>query len=87
MKSKHTHKYFRSKLMNQEIWACALDCNHYMPNHMIHLMAGKSSICWECNDEFTLDALNMRKDKPVCASCDSSAITLSDVIERTISAK
>ena len=70
MPKKHVHKYHRLLVNNQFVWACAFpDCTHFMPKHFENLIPGKFSICWNCEETFRLDTVNMRSDKPQCPDC------------------
>lgn len=40
-----------------------------MPAHMSNMVPGKASICWSCNEEFILDPVNMKMEKPICSEC------------------
>lgn len=63
----HIHKYYR---LRDGLWHCALsDCTHYMPSNVSDSVPGKKSICWECEEPFILDPMNMQKDKPICLNC------------------
>lgn len=67
---RHVHKYYRATLSFGKVWACFLsDCNHYMPQHMAELVNGKHSICWQCEEKFTLTPINLKQDKPICPDC------------------
>ncbi len=75
---RHTHKYHRI----DGVWMCALsNCTHYMPKNVAGNVAGKSSICWECAHEFTLDDVNMRDDKPKCPSCSNEVMTFDSLLK------
>ncbi len=78
---RHIHKYHRIKLNSSDIWACALgDCNHYMPRHLSQMVPGKTSLCWSCGNEITLDPENMKDDRPVCRACKSGVNFEDDAI-------
>ncbi len=71
-RKKHVHKYHLVPFVNgpRSVWACGMpDCNHYMPEHMAHLIPGKSSICFGCGNEFTLTEDSMSRPEPICAKC------------------
>lgn len=67
---KHIHKY--RKVIQQPsgriIWKCDLpDCSHYTTPE---LAAGKTSICFTCDEEFVLTkALMSQRVKPSCINC------------------
>lgn len=66
---RHIHKYYRLK--SNGLWACGLsDCTHYMPDNVKDQVEGRKSICWNCGEEFKLDAQAMEKDRPNCQACD-----------------
>lgn len=78
---RHTHKYHKVKIASDKVWACALPhCNHHMPKHMENLVVGKATLCWNCDEEFTLNVANMRDDKPQCDDC-RGVTDLNKVIE------
>lgn len=68
---RHTHKYYQASAPGvATVWACALsDCNHFMPPHYSHLVMGKASWCWGCEETFVLDPIAMKMEKPMCAEC------------------
>lgn len=52
------------------VWACALpDCTHFMPLNVEKQVNGKSSYCWSCNAEMTLNPSNMKENRPRCDNC------------------
>lgn len=68
---RHIHKYARVPFTyGSKVWACRLpDCNHYMPKHLEATVEGKSSICWQCGNDFILDIESMDEDTPRCKKC------------------
>lgn len=85
---RHAHKYHRVTTTFGKVWACALpDCTHYMPQHMENLLPGKQSICWNCEEIFVLNPMNMKDEQPVCDECKGSedlGKTLSELEKRFI---
>lgn len=80
---KHIHKYHRISLTYAKVWACALPtCYHFMPKHLETNVPGKTSICWNCGEEFILDETNMKNDKPICANCDPNKSSIADFLDR-----
>jgi hypothetical protein len=70
MKKKHVHKYHKAHIYSVDTYSCALpDCTHYLPNGMQSLIIGRSSICWECSQQFILNPESIKLDKPTCDSC------------------
>lgn len=76
---KHIHKYIRDilghkKRTNQKpkatdtlIFKCILPgCSHYIRNQFIE---GKISECWECHENFVIDKIASRLQKPICQAC------------------
>jgi hypothetical protein len=80
---KHVHKYFRTEVNNQKVWACALsDCTHFMPKHLENLMhVGRKSICWDCGEHFVLGPLALNMDQPKCNNCNGLG-NAAQIIER-----
>lgn len=71
-RSKHVHKFIRIGLKNNTsmIWKCALsDCTWFVHLGLAHLMLGKPSICWGCDEMFIMDEASMRDDMPKCVDC------------------
>lgn len=67
---RHIHKYHRIEVAGEKVWACALgNCNHYMPAHMVNMVPGKNSFCWECDEMIILGPDNMIEDRPRCFNC------------------
>lgn len=85
------HKYYRAHLRMGDVWACALpDCSHYMPQHMEHLVNGKATICWQCDEKTVMSPANMHMDRPICPSCALGAteeIPLSEAMKEFIAGK
>jgi hypothetical protein len=67
---RHTHRYYR--LAGR--WACSLpDCSHYLPGNVADSIVGKESICWDCGKKFLLDEVALKKDAPICPTCDNDS--------------
>lgn len=79
---RHIHKYHKIDVSwHSGLWICALpECSHYWPPHL-GSVEGKSSICWNCGDKFTLDTNNMQSNKPVCVNCNAELVTIADFIK------
>ena len=64
---KHVHKLKRLTYSNDEsIYFCVLDCDYKIK---VPLALGKSTICWRCGKEFTINEYALRLVKPICPSC------------------
>lgn len=84
---RHPHKYRKAKLTFGTVWACSLpDCNHYMPQHMSELVAGKRSICWGCDEVFVMTPESMRDEFPKCDDCRGE-VTTSEIERRFLEGK
>ena len=67
---KHVHKYMRQQLKHIKVWRCALpDCSHWMPPYLEEMIIGRTSLCWECSEQFTLDEDAIAEDMPRCIKC------------------
>ncbi len=78
----HTHKYMKQTTGSSPVWRCMLDdCNHYMPSHLESLVVGRTSICWDCDDKFKLNVINMKEAKPRCDDCSPYSQALTNVIK------
>lgn len=76
---RHTHKYHNVN----GVWMCALaNCTHYMPKNVAANVEGKNSICWDCGNEFILDAINMQNEKPTCFSCAGDSTKILDFLQQ-----
>lgn len=71
---RHIHKYvlrdIGSSQKPRKVYACAhSDCTHFMPSK--ELVIGKKSICWQCGEEFIMNAwiVSREKVKPRCNDC------------------
>lgn len=78
---KHIHRY--QKIGN--IWYCSLpDCTHYMPLNMMGGILGKSSICFQCGNKFTIDETTIQIDQPICLICkiksDTGVVDMDELI-------
>lgn len=79
---RHIHKYRRITFTHTRAWACSLpDCTHYMPKHMEDMMLGKTSICWNCEDNFPLDSDALRMDMPICMKCRIGDSEIVEILE------
>jgi len=56
-----------------------------MPEYMSSTVDGKFSICWNCGEQFILNPMNMKRDKPICEEC--SIPGLKDALEDSDSIK
>jgi hypothetical protein len=76
---KHTHQYFRR---GDKKWACVRDgCTHFLPSNMAPAPAGRKSVCWSCEKEFTLYPVNMERDRPECDDCLEQTIGIEQYLE------
>ena len=68
MKQNHIHKYKRINMATKPkqylVYACMLNCTHYIPEKLIR---GKVSICWNCDAPFTIHLKDIAK--PICDNC------------------
>lgn len=72
---KHIHKYMHAQLKFAKVWRCGLaNCYHYMPPHMEELLIGRSSICWNCGNQFALNEDSMKDEMPTCFGCKQEVI-------------
>lgn len=70
--AKHPHKLL---LINNKTWKCILEgCNFFVHIGLAHVLPGKQAICWNCDEQFMLDTIALRDDKPVCADCRTVTI-------------
>jgi hypothetical protein len=69
-KLKHNHKYRKVDIHYAKVFACALpDCTHFMPKNMAHMIIGKVSICWGCEEPFAFSDENLKEEYPKCQLC------------------
>lgn len=65
------HKYKRINISSREkpyyVYKCMLpNCSHYMPPHLV---IGKYSLCWKCDESFIMLRSSAKLAKPYCGSC------------------
>lgn len=64
---KHPHKLI---FQQKKTWRCTLPgCSFFVHQGLAHILVGKISICWECNEEFMTDEGALTEDMPRCAEC------------------
>lgn len=64
---KHIHKLRRHTYKSgTAVYFCALDCSY---KTSVALAFGKKTICWRCNNPFSMNEYSMRLAKPHCESC------------------
>lgn len=71
-RSKHTHKFIcvGRRGYDSKIWKCALpDCTWFVHLGLSHVMLGKPSTCWECDETFLINDDSLKDDMPKCADC------------------
>lgn len=79
--AKHPH---RLMLLNKKTWRCTLEgCTFFVHLGLVHILWGKSAVCWTCNEVYTLDQEALKEEMPNCPECRSgkSGISL-DAIEQ-----
>lgn len=65
--AKHPHKLI---LINRKTWKCALpECGFFVHLGLAHVLLGKTAVCWECGELFTVDEDALRDEMPKCADC------------------
>ncbi len=65
---RHTHRYLRTRPRNEIIWRCTLpNCTHFIPLNIT--VVGRSSLCWQCGEAFTMEEKHLTYDQPLCESC------------------
>jgi hypothetical protein len=65
--AKHPHRLI---LNQKKTWRCTLPgCTYFIHLGLAHTLPGRLSICWECNEEFTLDDEALKDDMPKCDNC------------------
>lgn len=64
----HIHKYRRIKMGNDyEVYKCVLPgCPHYIRPELV---VGRFSLCWGCDEQFTMSATSATRLKPKCQKC------------------
>lgn len=70
--AKHPH---RLMLVDKKTWRCTLEgCAFFIHIGLAHILPGKSALCWECGEVFTLDEYALRDDMPKCHSCRTKSV-------------
>lgn len=65
--AKHPH---RLMLINKKTWKCTLEgCAFFVHTGLAHILEGKTAVCWECGENFTVDARSLRDEMPKCIDC------------------
>lgn len=65
--AKHPHKLI---LLQKKTWRCTLEgCSFFVHIGLAHVLVGKQSICWQCNEEFKLDYKSLQDEMPTCYEC------------------
>lgn len=82
-RQKHIHKYHLVAMKFRSLWCCGLPtCSHHMPPDLVETLPGKASICWECNEPFILDDVNMKDAQPRCANCNPTIKSMADALAK-----
>ena len=64
---KHPH---RLMLEHKKTWRCTLPgCTFFVHLGLAHILPGKSGVCWNCGEIFTIDEVALRDDLPFCEDC------------------
>jgi hypothetical protein len=80
--AKHPHRLI---LLNKKTWKCTLDgCNFFVHLGLAHVLLGKTAICWECSEQFTVDEYALRDDMPKCFDCRPSRIEVTEPIPEPV---
>lgn len=78
---RHTHRYIKTHpntRRTEAIWRCALaGCSHFIPLNTT--VIGRSSICWECGQPFTMEERHTKMELPKCDTCVTGVITDADI--------
>ena len=65
--AKHPHRLI---LLNSKTWRCTLPgCNFFVHLGLAHVLLGKTAICWDCGEQYTVDERALKFDTPKCATC------------------
>lgn len=65
--AKHPH---RLMLNQKKTWRCTIPgCTYFIHLGLAHTLPGRTALCWECNEEFTLDEDALKDDMPKCVEC------------------
>ena len=65
--AKHPHRLI---LQQKKTWKCTLPgCTFFVHLGLAHILIGKSAVCWECGETFTLDESSLRDEMPKCVEC------------------
>ncbi len=44
-------------------------CNFFVHQGLSHVLIGKPTICWSCDEEFTFSYSSLKEDSPKCDAC------------------
>lgn len=72
--AKHPHRLI---LMHNKTWKCTLQgCSFFVHRGLEYVLIGKTAVCWECGDNFTLDEHALEDEMPKCIDCRNEAAGL-----------
>jgi hypothetical protein len=85
--TKHPHRLI---LQERKTWRCTLEgCSFFVHLGLAHVLIGKTAICWDCGESYTIDPDALKEDMPKCVDCRSgqdqaSLNELAKLIERKL---
>ncbi len=82
--AKHPHRLL---FINGKTWKCTLPgCSFFVHQGLAHLLLGKQAICWECGEQFTVDARSLEDEQPKCDMC-RSVVPTPEALENFLNAR
>lgn len=67
--AKHPH---RLVLLDKKTWRCTIPgCAFFVHLGLAHVIVGKTGICWECGEQYTIDEDALKSELPKCIDCRS----------------
>jgi hypothetical protein len=76
---KHVHKYVKVSSKFSFIWKCADPmCKHFVYGAQEYIVIGRASICWSCDNLFTLTNEAMKDETPRCDECRAGDISIDE---------
>jgi hypothetical protein len=80
--AKHPHRLI---LEHKKTWRCTLPgCTYFIHLGLAHILPGRTAICWECAEQFTLDEDALKDEMPKCLECRMRARGIPDVDVSTV---
>lgn len=81
MAKRHVHKFVcvSNVFYHSRIWKCAFpECVWFVHLGLAHVMLGKLSFCWQCDEPFVMTEDHLTQERPICTKCanpmDTSAV-------------